>query len=127
MKVWIGTQCFDTSLDWTFEEERTVHRLLQLRPGAWWSEFLDGSSVPVCAAAIVGWMRAKPNESPDFLVNTKASRPDDFEIDTDGVLRLKLDFSDETEEAAATEGNPPAGAADTEKPRRRAKSSRRSS
>lgn len=126
MKVWIGAQCFDTSLDWTFEEERTVHRLLQLRPGAWWAEFLDGSTVPVCAAAIVGWMRAKPNESPDFLVNTKAARPDDFELDTDGVLRLKLDFSDESEEAAATEENPPVDAAAGE-PRRRAKQSRRSS
>lgn len=126
MRVWIGDQPFDTSLDWTFREERTVYRLTELRPGNWWMEFLDGSTVPVAAAAIVGWMRAKPNESPDFLVETKAARPDDFEIDDDGVLRLKIDFSDEAE-AATTEENPPGAAkAAAAKPRSRAKPSPRS-
>lgn len=126
MKVWLGDECFDTSLDWTFREERTVYRLLQLRPGDWWREFLDGSSVPVAAVAIVGFMRAKPLESPDFLVDTKVARPDDFELDEGGVLRLKLDFSDEKEEAATTASPPAAGGA-AAKPRRRASQSRRKS
>lgn len=124
MKVWIGDQVFDTSLDWTFREELTVYRLLQLRPGDWWREFLEGSSVPVGAAAIVGWMRAKPLESPDFLIDTKAARPDDFELDEGGILRLKLDFSDDA--AEATESPPAAGGAAAAK-RRRASQSRRKS
>ncbi len=126
MKVWIGDQCYDTSLDWTFREERAVYRLTELRPGNWWAELLDGSSAPVVAAAIVGYMRAKPNESPDFLVDTKAVRPDDFDTDDGGVLRLKLDFTDEQEEAAATD-SPPAGGGAAAKPRRAASPSRRKS
>lgn len=111
MKVWINDEVYDTSLDWTFREERTVYRLTQLRPGDWWAELMDGATVPVVAAAIVGFMRAKPGVDPDFLLDAKAVRGEDFELDEGETLRLKLDFSDED-----GEGRPPAGGGGPEEP-----------
>lgn len=104
MKVWIDDECFDTSLDWTFREEKAVYRLAELRPGDFWSELFAGSTVPVLAAAIVGWMRAKPGQDPDFLVDAKSVRGDGFQLDEGATVRLKLDFSDEEED----EAGPPA-------------------
>lgn len=105
MKVWIGQEEFPATLDWTFREELVVHRLTGLRPGDVFAELLDGSTVPAAALAIVAWMREKPGESPDFLVDAKAERPDGWKLDdADGVLRIKLDLSDEVAADPPAEG-----------------------
>ena len=90
MKVTIKGDVFDTSLDWTFREEREVERLAGITRGQFWVKFVEGSGLPVLAAAVVGHMRAKPNEPRDFLGDLK---PGDS---ADGIM---LDLSDEEDEA----------------------------
>ena len=91
MKVTIKGDVYDTSLDWTFREEREVERLAGITRGQFWVKFVEGSGLPVLAAAVVGFMRAKPQESRDFLGDLK---PGDAET---GIM---LDLSDEDEEKA---------------------------
>ena len=90
MKVTIKGDVFDTSLDWTFREEREVERLAGITRGQFWVKFVEGSGLPVLAAAIVGHMRAKPGEPREFLADLKPG-------DADGIT---LDMSDEDEDAA---------------------------
>lgn len=92
MKVTIKGDVYETSLDWTFREEREVTRLTGLTRGQFWGKFIEGSALPTVAAAVVGHMRAKPGEPADFLMDL---RPGDVELD------LELD----------DEGNPPAAPA----------------
>lgn len=91
MKVTIKGDVFDTSLDWTFREEREVERLAGITRGQFWVKFVEGSGLPVLAAAVVGHMRAKPSEPREFLGDLK---PGDAET---GIV---LDMSDEDDAVA---------------------------
>lgn len=97
MKVTIKGDEYETSLDWTFREEKEVRRLTGLTRGQFWGVFVEGSSLPTVAAAIVGHMRAKPGEPTDYLMDL---RPGD-----DITLDLEMD----------DEGNPPTAPAKKKK------------
>lgn len=91
MKVTIKGDVYDTSLDWTFREEREVERLAGITRGQFWVKFVEGSGLPVLAAAVVGFMRAKPAEQRDFLADLKPG---------DADAGIMLDLADEDEEKA---------------------------
>ena len=86
MKVTINGDVYDTSLDWTFREEREVTRLTDITRGQFWQKFVEGSALPTVAAAIVGHMRAKPGEPCDFLLDLKPGEDVslDMEMDAEG-------------------------------------------
>lgn len=93
--------------DWTFREADAVKRLTGLRAGEILPEVLRGDAMASLSFAIVGFMREKPGETPDHLLDLAS-----------GIV--ELDFTDGEE---AGDGGPPADAA----PGRRGARSRRSS